>query len=476
MLNWIIDRLKTDTHPIPHVHGETARPVPRSRAKQPFYGPTVMARVNRLDPAAFLGGHSWLGGIPPVSDAQWPRAEAGGLMHPMASIDLSALTAAGGASALPKTGALCFFADVSEWPFTGKVIYVADPAPRQTIPADLPRIFNNPANWSTQAKGVTPENAPRLFPRWPVEFYQFDWPKGADEEEQRQQVLEAFDSQSNRSLSARHVFRDLPRNQSPWLWDSVQRFAASLETSLERLPDTIQTGNTLLQSYIDVTHRELATLKSDAETMNTATNPLTPEIYDKRHHTLSSRLGALVAAKTNCNDPDHQEAYRELVGSVVEWCRGQNRWSALSDEDHALFKDIFDMVKGDPQESQFACFYRWANCNYGYPYQLTSDTLQSMANAAPDVFNLLPHDLRHAIATETRLPYCGDVWHQMFGTGQAAQLAVEENASIHMLLQLASDQMMNWMWGDAGILHFWISDADLRTGNWHNAYTTIECH
>lgn len=435
-----------------------------------------MARVNRLDPAAFLGGHSWLGGIPPVSDAQWPRAEAGGLMHPMASIDLSALTAAGGASALPKTGALCFFADVSEWPFTGKVIYVADPAPRQTIPADLPRIFNNPANWSTQAKGVTPENAPRLFPRWPVEFYQFDWPKGADEEEQRQQVLEAFDSQSNRSLSARHVFRDLPRNQSPWLWDSVQRFAASLETSLERLPDTIQTGNTLLQSYIDVTHRELATLKSDAETMNTATNPLTPEIYDKRHHTLSSRLGALVAAKTNCNDPDHQEAYRELVGSVVEWCRGQNRWSALSDEDHALFKDIFDMVKGDPQESQFACFYRWANCNYGYPYQLTSDTLQSMANAAPDVFNLLPHDLRHAIATETRLPYCGDVWHQMFGTGQAAQLAVEENASKHMLLQLASDQMMNWMWGDAGILHFWISDADLRTGNWHNAYTTIECH
>lgn len=47
----------------------------------------------------------------------------------------------------------------------------------------------------------------------------------------------------------------------------------------------------------------------------------------------------------------------------------------------------------------------------------------------------------------------------MFGSGLDVQGAPDEHADDIMLLQLVSDKMLHWMWGDVGVLQFWIAPA-----------------
>lgn len=66
--------------------------------------------------------------------------------------------------------------------------------------------------------------------------------------------------------------------------------------------------------------------------------------------------------------------------------------------------------------------------------------------------------------------------HQMFGQGTEIQTAVQEHAFDHLLLQLQSDQAMNWMWGDVGVMQFWISPKALRDQQWDQVEVTMEGH
>jgi uncharacterized protein YwqG len=44
-----------------------------------------------------------------------------------------------------------------------------------------------------------------------------------------------------------------------------------------------------------------------------------------------------------------------------------------------------------------------------------------------------------------------------------------------LLFQIASDDGMNWMWGDAGALFVGTSDAELAARRFH-AFANLECH
>ncbi|PWJ19078.1 protein of unknown function [Jannaschia seohaensis] len=62
----------------------------------------------------------------------------------------------------------------------------------------------------------------------------------------------------------------------------------------------------------------------------------------------------------------------------------------------------------------------------------------------------------------------------MFGPSANVQGAAEENQSRHLLLQLTSDDMPGFLWGDVGVLQFWIDHADLEARNWGAAEMTME--
>ena len=48
--------------------------------------------------------------------------------------------------------------------------------------------------------------------------------------------------------------------------------------------------------------------------------------------------------------------------------------------------------------------------------------------------------------------------------------------TLPLLLHIASDDAMNWMWGDAGILHFGISPKDLAEERFDKAIAVLECY
>jgi uncharacterized protein YwqG len=66
--------------------------------------------------------------------------------------------------------------------------------------------------------------------------------------------------------------------------------------------------------------------------------------------------------------------------------------------------------------------------------------------------------------------------HQMFGTGTEIQGQVAENADKTMLLQLGTDDELRWMWGDVGVMQFWIDPKDMAAGRWDKAFMTFEGH
>ncbi len=45
-----------------------------------------------------------------------------------------------------------------------------------------------------------------------------------------------------------------------------------------------------------------------------------------------------------------------------------------------------------------------------------------------------------------------------------------------MLLQLDSDDQTEMMWGDVGMLYFWIKKSDLASKNFDNCWMILQCY
>ena len=68
--------------------------------------------------------------------------------------------------------------------------------------------------------------------------------------------------------------------------------------------------------------------------------------------------------------------------------------------------------------------------------------------------------------------YCGD----SSGYESAEAAALRGGASEwRLLLQVDSDDDLKVMWGDGGVLYFWIREADARVGRFGNAWVVLQC-
>lgn len=85
------------------------------------------------------------------------------------------------------------------------------------------------------------------------------------------------------------------------------------------------------------------------------------------------------------------------------------------------------------------------------------------------------HDLLGEMQWEAQLVthglYCGDA----SGYNDPRAAALEEGArDWRLLLQLDSDSGLGWEWGDAGLLFFWIREADLQLGRLDQAWAILQ--
>jgi hypothetical protein len=68
--------------------------------------------------------------------------------------------------------------------------------------------------------------------------------------------------------------------------------------------------------------------------------------------------------------------------------------------------------------------------------------------------------------------YCGD--STGYQSPEAAEIRAQPN-DWKLLLQYDSDDGIEVMWGDAGMLYFWIRESDAREGNFQNVWMVLQC-
>ena len=75
-----------------------------------------------------------------------------------------------------------------------------------------------------------------------------------------------------------------------------------------------------------------------------------------------------------------------------------------------------------------------------------------------------------------RVPECHDEADDSSGYDDPRAKTLEAGAKDwRLLLQMDSDDDLDVMWGDAGILYFWIQADEARRGDFSNAWMILQC-
>lgn len=114
----------------------------------------------------WFNAKTWLGGLPRLGPAAWPRGQNGVSLPFVAQIDLSELCSVCPEVPLPAEGSLAFFLG------SGAVVYVPPgPHPATRAPADLPPAFKLNGHPFPEHAGPDTE---QLFPYWPHKLVTLD--------------------------------------------------------------------------------------------------------------------------------------------------------------------------------------------------------------------------------------------------------------------------------------------------------------
>jgi uncharacterized protein YwqG len=87
----------------------------------------------------------------------------------------------------------------------------------------------------------------------------------------------------------------------------------------------------------------------------------------------------------------------------------------------------------------------------------------------------VPHEIQNPMETECELARRGEDPHAL---PYSRQEEVEDEAKAHwrLLLQVDSDDAAGMMWGDAGMLYYWIRDDDLAAQRFDRAWCVMQCY
>lgn len=431
--------------------GDDAAPGPEAPRRRAL----LLRRVYPPDrPAEAVGQFGGLPRLPAGTD--WPRhGRSGAPMTFLATIDLARLPVLGGAAALPPRGELLFFiaADGEDWcddgeAAMGRVLHLpegAGTAKKHAPPADALPCYGE--TWMYHFKRVASEpDAPRSFDRWLIEARAVDSycaapldrdedPSSADERAEdatRRNIEEAFEAYGRTAPKRRyHDGTDpLPREPYPQFWRMIEAAAGEI--------------------------RFQAKFKLDAR-------------WDPPSGTA-------------------RPAYVAALGEATAWAeeaRAHDPWEQPSPEDRRRFRawitDLDDRYYS-PEE--------YSPETQKDVVLLVSGTglAETMSEALDELTALDPARLRAAMAEAERLVAWRHaavidelgtmtvVAHQMLGWGTEVQDVVQRRQDDVLLLQLASDHGIRWIWGDCGVIQFWISPDDLANRRFDRVVTTFAGH
>ncbi len=377
--------------------------------------PAIIVTRKERSPEQWQLEKSWFGGRPKLGKQRWPSCK-GMPMAFLAQVDSASIKAVAESCPLPDKGSLAFFISATGG---SAVVFVPDEDLEDftPLPPDLPELSK--VGGRTGYEGTA--DGERTFPFWPVELRAVELDKEMDQADAYEKAKEAvLDWYSTRkfNLSAKEVFSEDAFASRPQWWQTAIRLADILKAADSRTEGQKSLGFQVLAS--------------------------------------------LIGKKDQAED---RKAFSLYVEEVSGWVKGKHPWSLLSED---------EAVKLDSYISNALTRYRQFLSEESYRISVLEDlTILALATANDDLYLQIPKKAREAINQSYRLPIYG--WNQMFGVPTSIQdSAVFENAGKHLLLQLFSDDMMCWEFGDAGICQFWISPENLEAQNWSEVNVTFE--
>jgi len=442
------------------------------------YPTLIISRRPRSLGSSWDDARSWFGGKPQLGGQPWPRGGARQTpFHFLAQIDLAEVGREvgrwGGPTPLPD-GALAFFIG-TEGKDSGAVVHV----PRSTLgaptepPPDAPAVLEPggdvfPATFDREA--------PRLFPRWPVDVTAVDVEPDAYEkalaigdEDARADAIEAVQAAQvaavDRHFTRREYFLtskeaykllgDAPR---PHWWHSAHYYAACLRSAMRRAPERVESR----RRDLEAARAQLARVRPAGVRSALALRlSRKSEEVKKAEEEVARREALLVEVERPAAE------FERFVREVADWARDTDPWQSMPPDAVATLTSTFE--RGRTAFREFTRFYTPHSLE-----DLETETLLALATADDRAYATMPEAVRTLINTKYLLPTGS--WHQMFGKGVDIQgnAAVENEGNV-MLLQLVYDDMMHWQFGDLGAYQFWIPPDDLARGNWAAVRLTFEC-
>ncbi|HUD27500.1 MAG TPA: DUF1963 domain-containing protein [Novosphingobium sp.] len=407
--------------------------------------PVILVRKPRRRERDWFSDRSWLGGLPRLGPAPWPRDRNGVPLPFAAQIDLAELSLAAPDAALPTTGSLAFFLG------TGAVVAVPDGAHDFTDPpADLPPAYE-------EGGGPFPTPPTRLsrwfFPFWPVDLLALDLPVHLRDHRDPMNDLaieEAMAAQVQRHCAPRdHPFYAAGVGapvEALW-WHSVIHLADQLHEALAACARPLAMQGAALDQKLAA----LAQLEHDPRALS--------EAVEHARQTAAYLAAELEEAEAQC------AALPAMVEALDQFVAGREPWTELAPEELEVVADILSEV-----HERFGDLVRYHVP--GSLAQLATLSLRAMVSGPPEALAALPEQVLLRINAEYRLPPVDQ--HQMFGLPAGLPATRDAHRGDILLLQLGYDDMMEWCWSEAGLHQFWIGTGDAAARNWTAAALTFQ--
>ena len=443
------------------------------RQKAIIFKPVFPPRHEEV-PACFFGGNPRL-----PAGLEWPRIidddgpEWNRSLSFLAQIDCASLPRIEQFPDMPEKGTLFFFVDFMDElcldhdDFSNWVIYCPEPT------------FDNPET-------ANPDDLQHLYLQGPEYFFQW---------------LEFTD----------RTFRDYPRNFPKWamspheidVFSILSPYFSGLSTEErrelgERMDTAINSeferlGGPPAKSYSNSVHL----IPKDAE-YERVHKVWTPEGFPQAWINVEITAGLICREIRKMRDsgpktdpdgntwpPDPEalkRAYEDVFAQASNWidrARGNGLFSALADSERSEFVEWLRRLNSSTGDLSIGRIYDKRSghtlnrCIVDGYLRGVDYCLAHSAEAAAIIDEKTLEFVRwkHSLLRDRH----GILCHSMLGAAKNIQSAPERMKKSHILLmQFDSDYGMDWMWGDLGVLQYWITPEDLKKRQFDKVVVTME--
>lgn len=472
-------------------------------------------------PSPDASARSYLGGLPTLPDTyEWPMGCVDGELVPLhfvAQICCDELPANN--SDLPKQGTLFFFVSMSEemcWGETNnpnddcRVIYCEELPPNTTDrlpPENLPTICNEQEyGWgSNQAIWRSPLDG-RVYPKWPVAFYEFDsYPESPEIRLDKSIGTDAF---GYAYADARNKLIGESLMESTGLGLARPARAKKMFLLVDgTFPNDVnyghfpQCGAIITEIAARVVHKARSIEVGYIKDIEFEERRIAREegIRERKLKELRQKWGLLakIFAKEETIPPVEPRPVKEPTN--------RREWKEI-EESGAIWLELADKIgpNGVPDAGTRELFKQWILKLNSYSMQSGRDhnrplvSIQEIMEPAmrrviqrcaetPDICRLIPQEYFEGLANHHQLVTANSRFgrsdyeglynfqaHQMLGHFPSTQDTIDADSTEVSLLHLFSDYGMSFMFCDCGEAHIFISPEDLRARRFDKAYARTQ--